>query len=258
MSIFVAVWRSSAALLVTLASLAGVVLGNLIPRRWGRWRWIRAVYRLWGSTLLRILKVELEVRGEPPRTPFLLVTNHLSYLDIFALSSLADCTFVAKAEIRGWPVMGWACRAVDTVFVDRERRRDVVRVGRHMMGVLEQNRGLVLFAEGTTSRGETILPFRSSLLATAAAQDLPVHFATLSYRTPPGEAPACDAVCWWGDSALAPHFLSLARLPRIYATVTFGAEPIQAGDRKSLAHNLHQAMLESFIPVTVPEEPCTP
>jgi len=258
MSILAAAWRTVATLTVTLACLVAVLLGNLVPRRWGRWRWLRSVYRFWGSTLLRILQVEVEAHGRPPENPFLLVTNHLSYLDILVLTSLADCTFIAKSEIRGWPLIGWACRAVDTVFVDRERRRDVVRVRKHMVEVLEQGRGLVLFAEGTTSRGETILPLRSSLLAAAAAEELPVSFGTLGYRTPPGKAPACDAVCWWGDAALAPHFLSLVQLPRIYATVTFGPEPIRDGDRKSLARTLHQAMLESFTPVTVPEEPCSP
>lgn len=250
MSFLRVVVRCSMALTFTLLSLAGVLLVNLLFRGRKRWPRIRAVYRFWGRSCLRAFNVQVRVEGPLPETPFLLVTNHQTYLDIFVLSSLVDTTFVAKSEISGWPLVGAACRAVDTVFVDRSQRRDVVRVGRRMREVMQRGRGVVLFGEGTTSQGETVLPLRPPLLAPAAQEALPVNYGVIRYSTPEGQPPPQEVVAWWGDAALVPHVLRLARLPKIYATVAFGAEPIQDGDRKSLARQLHKAMLGQFHPVT--------
>jgi 1-acyl-sn-glycerol-3-phosphate acyltransferase len=254
-----AVGKALVAFVLTLFSVLAVLTARVLFRRGPRQRrWIHRVYAFWGRRLARLLHVDLKVIGTPPDPPFLLVTNHLSYLDVFLLSSVADCTFVAKAEIDGWPLMGLACRAVDTVFIDREKKRDVLRAGDQITRVLAEGRGVVLFAEGTTSCGQTILPLRSPLLAGAAEQRIPVHWAVLHYATDPESPPAGDAVCWWGEAELAPHFLTLARLPRIYATVSFGAEPIDHENRKILARRLHRAMVEAFIPIPQSEEPCSP
>lgn len=207
---------------------------------------------------MRILGVRAKIEGSPPAAPFLMVSNHQSYLDIFVLAGLADGTFVAKAEILDWPVFGRVCRSVDTVFIDRERRRDVIRAGQHIAEVLAAGRGVILFAEGTTSAGESILPLRTSLLAGAASLNIPVHHTTVSYRTPAGAPPAQETVSWVGDASLGPHLWRLAQLDAIYATVTFGENPIQDTDRKKLAQRLRNSMLARYTPERVAEEPCTP
>ena len=207
---------------------------------------------------LRILGIETAVEGLPPQSPFLLVSNHQSYVDIFVLAGEADCTFVAKADILDWPFFGRICQSVDTVFIDRGRRRDVVRAGEHMSQVLQEGRGVTLFAEGTTSAGDSILPLKTSLLAGAASGELPVHFATVAYRTGNGAAPAQETVSWVGDARLGPHLWRLVQLDKIYATVVFGENPIQDNDRKRLAHRLRNSMLARYIPERVAEETCTP
>lgn len=204
--------------------------------------------------MAKILGVRTVVEGTAPTSPFLLVSNHQTYLDIFVLSGHADCTFVAKAEILRWPIFGRVCRSVDTVFIDRGRRRDVVRAGEHMSQVLKEGRGVTLFAEGTTSVGKTILPLRTSLLAGAAAMEIPVHYATVSYRTGPPAPAARKVVAWVDDDSLAPHLWRLAQQRRIYATVSFGENPIQDTDRKRLAQRLRDSMLARYTPEAATEE----
>jgi 1-acyl-sn-glycerol-3-phosphate acyltransferase len=105
---------------------------------------------------------------------------------------------------------------------------------------------VVFFAEGTTSRGESILPFKPSLLEVAAQSGVPVHYATLAYRTPEGEPPASQAVCWWADAPFTPHALRLLALPRAEARLAFGPGPIVDADRKRLATRLREAMEAIF------------
>lgn len=250
--------RGLLTVVITGGSVLAVLLGAALARLLGRPQrpWVTPAYRGWGRWLTRALGARAQIEGEPPTAPFLLVTNHLGYLDIPLLASLADCTFIAKAEIASWPVAGMLCRSVDTIFVDRESRRDVVRVGDQITRVLDEGRGVVLFAEATTSPGDTIEPFKTSLLAPVARLELPVHYATISYRTEPGQRPARDSVCWWGDTEFLPHFLGLLQVPRIYATVRFSAQPIHDSDRKQLAERLRRAMLKTFTPVIDPETSC--
>ncbi len=248
--------RIPLAMTYTLLAWFAVLTGRvLFPTKGPRqWRWIRGVYRRWGRGMARILGVRTTVDGSPPSSPFLLVSNHQTYLDIFILSGHADCTFVAKADILKWPIFGRVCKSVDTVFINREQRRDVVRAGQHMSEVLKEGRGVTLFAEGTTSVGETVLPLKTSLLAGAAAMAIPVHYATVSYRTRDGAPPAREVVSWVGDDSLAPHLWRLARLRKIYATVSFGEKPIQDTDRKKLAQRLRDSMLASYTPEALTEE----
>ncbi len=108
--------------------------------------------------------------------------------------------------------------------------------------------GVVLFAEGTSSEGSTVLPLRSSLLEWPAAQDLPVHTVALSYHTGPGDPVATQSLCWWGEMTFLPHLAGVCRLGPSQARVTFGVEPVSAPDRKALAAALHTALLADFRP----------
>jgi 1-acyl-sn-glycerol-3-phosphate acyltransferase len=251
-----AVWRIPLLLVLTLGCLFLVLLGRGVFRiapETGR-RWIDRVYRFWGRWMAWTLGARVTVEGDRPDPPFLMVSNHLSYIDIFVLSSVTGAVFIAKAEIDGWPLIGLACRSVNTIFVNRENRRDVVRVSEKIQAALEAGHGVVLFAEGTTSHGATVQPFRTPLLAPAATGEIAVHQATLGYHTGDGTRAAVHSVCWWGDMELVPHVRQLARIPGFYATVKFGREPIHDPDRKRLAQRLHQAVVERFVPVTGAEE----
>src|SRR4051794_14189975 len=202
------------------------------PRRRFRERLFRGTCR----ALLRLLRAEVRVVGPPPSPPFLLAANHLSYVDVLVLASRMPMRFVAKAEVRRWPLLGPLCRGFGTLFIDRSDRRDIPRVLAEIERALDRGEGIILFPEGTSSSGESVLPFRSPLLALPARLGRPVHAAALRYDPP--------SVAWWGERSLAPHFLDLFRLKRIEASVDFAPEPVIDGDRKRLAERLREAVGE--------------
>jgi 1-acyl-sn-glycerol-3-phosphate acyltransferase len=227
---------------VTLACWAVLELGALAAGRRRRHAWGSRVFRVWSRLLGGILGQRLEVSGRPPPAPYLLVSNHLSYVDVLLLGGAAGGTFVAKREIASWPVIGPLCRAIGTVFIDRGAKRDLVRVAREVEGALAAGKGVVVFPEGTTGDGSALLPFKPALLEVAAAGERPVAWAVIRYQTPPGAPPAAEAVCWTGGQRLVPHALRLLALPGFRAHVHFAAEPVADADRKRLAHRLREAM----------------
>jgi len=197
-----------------------------------------------------VMGVRVEVEGTAPRPPFLLVTNHLGYLDIVLLARCTGAVFVTRADVGAWPVIGWLARSMDSVLLDRDVARDVVRVGPVIQERIERGQGVILFAEGTSTSGDRVLDFRPSLLGPLARAGIPVHHAALRYETAPGDLSAHLSVAWWGDMTLAPHLLAMLSLRRIEARVVFGEEPIRDTDRKSLAVRLHRAIVERFVPMS--------
>lgn len=241
-----------AALSVTTATLyavwaAGAALLCVTKR--GRVRWRGLVFRAWSRAATVLVGMRLGVSGDAPRPPFLLVANHLGYVDIVALAASCECVFVAKKEVATWPVVGGLCRRMGTVFIDRHSRRDIPRALTLIETALDEGVGVVLFAEGTSTRGAGVLPFKSPLLEAASRRGLPVHYASLSYRTPRGESPAETSVCWWGEMTFPAHFFELLKLSSFEAALDFGEEPIRVGDRKTLAARLRAAVSARFVPV---------
>ncbi len=250
-------WRTPAFLLVTLAAwLSLLVLRPLVRRRrYPTWRQIRAgVMRRWGRACLAVLGCRVTVRGRPPEPPCLLVSNHISYLDILVLAAHSPARFVSKAEIAGWPLAGTVCRTADVIFVDRGRRRDVTRVGSQIDEALRAGDPVILFPEGTSTAGDAVATLKPSLLAPAANGGQPVHWAVLRYETPADEDPAFLSVAWWGDMPLTPHAPELLKLRRVAAELEFGTEPFRNADRKELAVLLRRRMTTAFRPMVSSEE----
>lgn len=235
----------------------GVVrtLSIATPRVWRRGR--RVLSGLWGRGMCRLLGIRIRVEGPIPAPPFLLVSNHLSYVDIPVLAAITSARFVSRHDVRGWPAFGVAARAGGTIFIDRSSGRDALRALDALARAIGEGDPVALFPETTTSAGASVLPFRAALLDWAARTDFPVHHAALRYRTPEGSPPASHIVCWWGERSLRDHFAALARLPRIDATVRFGAMPIHDPDRRRLAAQLHEAITRDFIPMDGGHGPCT-
>jgi 1-acyl-sn-glycerol-3-phosphate acyltransferase len=223
-----------------LGWLAGAPLLARLPAP--AWHWRSRWFRLWARGALALLGVEVDVRGVPPAAPFLLVCNHLGYLDVLVLASRLDAAFVAKAEVASWPMIGLLCRSMGTLFVDRGRKSSLPAALAAIEGELSRGRGVVLFPEGTSSDGARVLPFHPSLLAAALRAGMPVSWAALQYRTPRGAPPAGDAVCWWGEMAFLPHLWNLLALPGIEAKLRLGDEQVAGGDRKELADRLWAAI----------------
>jgi 1-acyl-sn-glycerol-3-phosphate acyltransferase len=234
--------RISDAAIRAAGRLFGSTTSTAMRRTHALHRWARAVATLLG--------MRMETRGSPPVAPFFLVSNHVSYTDIVLIAAQLPCVFVAKAEVARWPVMGGICRIVDTVFIDRTNKRDIPRAMAEIESVLGQGRGVVVFPEGTSTSGESVLRFRPSLLETAARAGIPVSHACLYYETPPGHPSARDTVCWFGGVGFLGHMLKILQLPWIRARVTFGGDVIRGGDRKELASRLHAAVEGNFEPMT--------
>lgn len=225
--------------------LGASALAALAPRRGPAAR--RRVLHAWAAGMRLLVGMRAQVHGAAPRPPFVLVTNHLSYLDPVLIWAAADCMFLAKAEVARWPVLGPLTRAVGVVFVERKQRSDVPRALRALQGVLNSGHGVVFFPEGTSSGGASVLPFRASFFELAAQTGLPVHCAALAYRTGPGLPDASTSVCWWGDMSFFSHLYALLRLPHFDASLRFAPQPVLGADRKQLAQRAHdtvQGLLE--------------
>lgn len=201
----------------------------------------------WARGCCRIIGLHVAVEGEPPSPPFFLVSNHLSYVDIVALMAQAPVVFVAKSEVSRWPFLGRLSRAANTIFVDRAKRSDVVRVNELIAGMIGSGRSVLVFPEGTSSRGAEVLPFRSSLLEPAVKIGHPVAAASLAYRTPAGWPTADESVCWWGDMTFPDHFYRMLQIPRVDAALCFAAQPVSAPERHALAEGLHAAVSAQFV-----------
>lgn len=234
-----------------LAVGVGSVVLLVAPRL--RRHWQALCTRVWSRLGCRLIGVRVSVRGTPPRAPFVLVSNHLGYLDVLVLGSRLHGVFVAKSDVAGWPLIGACARASGTIFVERTKRMDVRRVNDEIAARLAAGVGATIFPEGTSSPGAEVLPFRASLLAPAVAAARPAHHAALRYETPPGAPPASTHVAWWGDMTFAGHLVDMLALPSIRATITFGDEPTADTDRRRLAERLHGAVTDSFEPLAPPE-----
>ncbi len=207
--------------------------------------------RAYHSLCRRIFGVRVAISGEQSRThPTLFVSNHVSYLDITVLGSLIGGSFVAKAEIAGWPLFGWLAKLQRTVFVDRQRA-STVNQGETMRRRLVAGNNLILFPEGTSSDGNRTLRFKSSLLVVADTKigDRPVTVQPVSIAyarldgIPIGRF-FRPFFAWYGDMLLATHLWHMAGL----GTTTVGVHfhpPItvaEAGSRKALARVTHRAV----------------
>lgn len=186
----------------------------------------------WCVRGLRALEVSVQYEGSLPASG-LLVSNHLSYLDILVFSSILPCVFVSKSEVRNWPVFGWLARLAGTVFIDRGRRGDTVRVNAELAEAFSERDVVVLFPEGTSSDGSRVLRFHSSLFQPAIDAGQPITAAHIAYTMRHGD-PATE-ICYWGDMTLAPHFFKFLSHGGASARVHFSTSAKTFTERKAAA-----------------------
>ena len=210
-------------------------------------RWRQTIFATWTKSFVRITKMKIVANGTPPRPPFFLVTNHLSYTDIAAIRTVAKGVFVAKAEVESWFLAGRICRDMGTIFIDRKNRRDIPRAGELIVERLDAGEGVIVFPEGTSTAGKEVLPFNSSFLEFAAKRDIPVSYAAITYTTPEGAPSASTTVCWGDEVGFVEHLWQLLKLSSYTAIITFGDAPVTNSDRKQLAAELHDRVEEKFV-----------
>jgi lyso-ornithine lipid O-acyltransferase len=191
--------------------------------------------------VLRSLGVHCSVSGTPP-THGLVVSNHLSYLDIAVYSAIMPCVFVSKAEIGSWPYFGLAARAGGSIFVDRSSRASAASAAREITNRLKLPVPVLLFPEGTSTDGSQVLRFHSSLFQPAIDASASVTAAALRY-VPSGSMPEAE-LCWYGDADFLSHVVKLLGAPAFSATIAF-SEPIVFSDRRAAAQATHELVAAS-------------
>ncbi|MEM8977521.1 MAG: lysophospholipid acyltransferase family protein [Pseudomonadota bacterium] len=210
--------------------------------------WARTFPYWYHRRVCQLIGIRHDISGQVARNkPVLIVANHVSWLDIPVLSAVAPLSFVAKSEVGTWPFVSWLARLQRTVFVNRSRRTEVGKVSDTIRGRLLSGDTLVLFAEGTSSDGNRVLPFKSALLSSVFprsdeedAQSIDVQTLAITYThvhgIPLGRADR-NLIGWYGDMEMGGHAWQLLSAGPIDVKIQIG-EPIELAtfkDRKQLA-----------------------
>jgi 1-acyl-sn-glycerol-3-phosphate acyltransferase len=235
----VAAWRLLRSVLHVLRGMV-VMLG--FPRLTQAERHERI--RGWSAGLLRAIGATVHVSGVPRPGATLLVANHVSWLDIAAIHAAAPhARFVSKADVLAWPLLGWLIRGAGTLFIERERKRDAVRVVHAMAEALREGDTVAIFPEGTTGAGPELLPFHANLLQAAVATSTPVQPVVLRFADAQGRF--SPAVEFLGATTLLQSIwrVASARGLCVHVQVLPPMGSAQA-DRRALAAHLREVMAE--------------
>lgn len=207
----------------------------------------RRMMQNWATGLLSILNIRLHCHGRPPTLEMprvLFAANHVSWLDVCVLMATCPTRFIAKAEISNWPILGLLTRNVGTLFIERTKRSDTLRMNQHISEVLGKGERVTVFPEGTTCNGTQLNHFHASLLQSAVAVDALLYPVAISYRNSAGNI--CQEAAYIEPSLV----LSLQKIlsqTRIDVELTFN-EPVQCGmkNRRELARLSEQAIANTL------------
>ena len=236
--------------LVALAHLWVSILG--LPNRW---QIISRLNRSFTFLLRLILNIKVAVTGEEgalERGGYLIIANHVSYVDCIVLGSIVPIVFVSKREVKSWPLIGIWNVLCGTIFINRQRKDEVGELLEEMTLKLKQEANILLFPEGTSTNGEKILPFQTVPLAAPLRNRSIIVPVTVTYKTINGESVSAanrDLVYWYGDMEFISHFWSLLGLSEVEVLVTmqpkiecFSYEDNSSG-RKKLAEDCYNRVL---------------
>lgn len=202
----------------------------------------------WAAGVLRAAGVALRVSGTPRPGATLLVANHVSWLDIVALhAAVPHARFVSKADVLHWPLVGWLAAGAGTLFIERERKRDALRVVHQMAEALDAGDTVAVFPEGTTGDGRTLLPFHANLLQAAIATGTPVQPVVLRYSEPGYDV--SPTVTWLGATTLVHSIWHIAGARGLEVHVrALDARGSTHADRRALAQRLRQDIAAGLEP----------
>ena len=241
MTTITAIFKLARALLHILIGFFTILL--VFPRLSPEQRQLRT--QVWSLAMLRCIRIQLIVKGNPALNgPLLMVANHMSWLDITALHAARFCRFISKADVKKWPFIGRLASGIGTLFIERESRRDAMRVVHHMTQSLRSGDVLGVFPEGTTSDGAGLLPFHANLVQAAIAADAPIQPVALQFiDTTTGQR--STAPCYVGDDTLAESVWRTLTTSHIAVVINFGEPQFAQGrDRRAWALALQQAVSE--------------
>ncbi len=198
--------------------------------------------------LCLLLGITVNIEGIIPTGPALLVSNHVSWMDIPILSAVTPLSFVAKREVGNWPLFGWMAKLQRSVFINRERRHSTRKSAREIMVRLKANDCLVLFAEGTSNDGNSVKPFKSSYFGVVDALDVPVIPITIVYQRNlrlPITRRNRPLFAWHGDMDLVPHLWAALQAGPLDVTVLIHPA-LQQASRKEMAKTAEATIRQSL------------
>jgi 1-acyl-sn-glycerol-3-phosphate acyltransferase len=215
----------------------------------------QARIRRWSIRLVHICGLKIVIRnhdgGAPPAAPqpALMVANHISWLDIFVINALQPCRFVAKSDIRNWPLIGWLCAVTGTIFISRGKPRDVRAIYQGLVASIKAGDRIAFFPEGTTAAQGGLLPFHANLFEAAIDAAVPVQPYALRYLDAAGELhPAADFI---GDMTIVESILAILKARDITAELTVLAPMASAGaHRRDLAAAVRNEIARALAPAT--------
>ena len=210
------------------AGVAALILRFVYPRVTYARR--RALMRWWSRKLLRILNVTAHVEGDPPargERAAMIAANHVSWVDIFLISSVRPTRFVAKSELRGWPVAGWIAERAGTLFIRRDQIRDMARIDAKVREALAHGDCVGLFPEGITTEGDELRKFHTSLFEPAVANGAHVHPAAIRYEHADGTL--CRAMSFIGERTFMESIALIVRQRSVRARIMFAPAVETAG-----------------------------
>jgi 1-acyl-sn-glycerol-3-phosphate acyltransferase len=187
------------------------------------------------QAILKVLDIKTQVEGQPPMCG-LVVSNHLSYLDIIIISATVPCFFVAKMEIGSWPFFGRAARSGGTIFLDRSSLESAMTVAEQITERLKLPVPVLLFPEGTSTDGAQVLRFHSRLIDPATSTGAPITAAAVRYVIDGGVEER--ELCWYGDEGFVEHLWKVLGAKGFSAQLHFG-EPRVYSDRRVAADETH-------------------
>jgi 1-acyl-sn-glycerol-3-phosphate acyltransferase len=223
------------------AASAALILAFVFPRVSPAAR--RRLVRWWSAKLVRIAGLRVEVAGPPPPAPggpAMLAANHISWIDIFVVMSVRPARFIAKSEIRDWPVAGWIADRAGTIFIRRARRHDTARINDRVHDALAQGDCVGLFPEGTTTDGAELLHFHTSLFEPAIANAATIHPAAIRYEHADGSR--CTSVAYVGEMSFMESMAGVLGGRGVTARVSFAPPiaPAAGMDRRAAARIAHE------------------
>lgn len=198
----------------------------------------------WALQFLALWGIHLRVLGQPvAQGPALIVANHISWLDILVMHAARHCRFVSKSDIRSWPLVGMLATGAGTLYIERSRRKDALRMVKDMADAMSAGDVVAVFPEGTTSDGRELLPFHANLIQAAIQAGAPVQPMSLKFiDAQTGET--SFAPCYIGDDTLIGSVWRTLKAGRIEAVVHFGEpQPAAGRDRRTWAHDLREDIL---------------
>lgn len=198
----------------------------------------------WSRRLLRALGIEIQARGGAIPRGCLLVANHVSWLDVFVINALTPSAFVAKAEVRRWPLLGWLAARNDTVFLQRGSRGHIAVVNREIGALLQGERNVAVFPEGTTTDGTQVLHFHAALLQPAIETGRVVQPLAIRYQTHTGAY--SDAPAYHGDISLGRCIATILATPHIVARTDIlpACEASSGQSRREMARAIRTNILQ--------------